>query len=327
MPLPSIPIAALENLEKLRLKVLKGPKRYQWHVIIAFIILIIPASILYFFADHNDHSDIRGGLIYITGIMFSIFFGIIQWKIHQQHKQYQTQFRETIIKPLLQTLEPEIVYLPNKFIPRPQFEFSQLFQHYGISSYEGDNYIKRNYPDFTLYLSQLTVYSNFEDNKQKKLAFKGVFLVFSLDHQFDGATLILEKNNPGPFGSINILEKLFEDNPQPTFKLLSYSDGELIEGHRIFTTFESETKNLVVPELVDMIKEIQAETGENVQISFIKKLVCISISTPEDFFETDPDFNIMDPNSITLFQNNFKRLFSYAERFAPIVITAIQNDR
>lgn len=104
---------------------------------------------------------------------------------------YVSDFKQEILKPLIEGIDPSITYKPEEMIPRDVFDRSKLFGRYG--HYEGDDRVSGSVDGVAFSMSELYVYDKRASPGHGSVTvdiFRGIFAQFDFNKDFEHTLLI-----------------------------------------------------------------------------------------------------------------------------------------
>ncbi len=104
---------------------------------------------------------------------------------------YVSDFKQEILKPLIEGIDPSITYKAEEMIPRDVFDRSKLFGRYGY--YEGDDHVSGSVDGVAFSMSELYVYDKRASPGHGAVTvdiFRGIFAIFDFNKDFESTLLI-----------------------------------------------------------------------------------------------------------------------------------------
>jgi len=277
-------------LEKERQQVEKNLKRLIFASVVLFIVELI--FILPFFKwDAN-------------AIVFSISIPVLIYVFGYKMltSNYVSNFKDDVIKKIIQFLDPNLKFYKNSHISQAQYKISSLFKQ-KVDRYDGNDLVTGVIDKTTIMFSDIHSEYQSRDSKGRThwhTIFKGIFFIADFNKEFKGRLFVFpdvaEKFLGGVGSFFQSLNKshgnlIKLDNPEFEKEFAVYGDDQIM-GRYILTH-----------SMMQRILELKKRVKVNIYLSFIGKKIYIAIAYNEDQFEPNPFKSL----------NNFKPIRNYIE--------------
>lgn len=205
-------------------------------------------------------------------------------------KEYVHDFKEAIIRPLVQFYEKGLRYRQEAFIPESSFRESGLFQT-DIDRYHGEDMVDGTIDKTAFQFSEIHAeYKKETRTKNGKTTqwqtiFSGVFFIADFNKEFKGFTRVVPDAAEKMLGSWlgGMLQKastIFSNT-----ELVKLEDPEFEKEFAVYGTDQVEARYILSTSLMARIMNYRKRTGNALHLSFRKSKVFVAISTQRNFFE------------------------------------------
>ncbi len=255
--------ATLKGLEDRR-------KKLRDRIIVGFIMLFCVAFMV----------GIKYDIVLLT-LFFSIIISAITYGYIT--KNYISDFKQSIIKPLIAQIDESLLHLCDSFIPEQTYNNSALFQ--SANRYSGNDLIKGNIDGVDVEFSQIHAESEHIDRDGKRsysTIFKGLFFIAKFNKSFKGRTLVLPDRIEGIFGN-NIAHFLQSKNFSKD-ELVKMDDVEFEKKFVVYASSQIEARYILSHSLMKNITNLSNKTKRNIHISFVNSHIYIAISYANEIF-------------------------------------------
>ena len=231
---------------------------------------------------------------------FQILVGVLAFvAVVADSKKYRSNFKNKIVQKITSFVDENLVYSPQGFVPREEFNNSGIFQKY-CNSYGGEDHFKGKLGKTEIEFSEIvgrhvtTTGTGSKKKQHYKIVFQGVFIVADFNKNFNGHTVVLPDTAErmlGKFGqSLQSMSSRGElvklENPEFEKEFCVYSDNQV------------EARYVLSPSLMQRIVEFKQKWNTKVYLSFRNSKVYIAIKMKKNLFETRLFKSIVDYNFI-----------------------------
>lgn len=264
---------ALNDLEQTRIAILSQMKFYGGigAVIFAVVALWIKKNF---------------GLLHPSFfILFIVTIGIGGFVYKTLIQDYIKEFKERIITPLVQAIDPKLSYTPYLFLPRHLFERSSLFKH-SIDRYSGNDCVKGTVHNIPIEFSDVHAEYQTRDSKgrtQWHTLFRGLFLVAEFNKHFQSTTVILPDLAEKTLG--NLIGGWLQSMNLSRDKVIQLDDPEFEKQFVVYGNDPIEARYILSHSMMNRILEFQKKISYPLFISFTHNHIHVAIQTEKDLFE------------------------------------------
>ncbi|MEA1892257.1 MAG: DUF3137 domain-containing protein [Campylobacterota bacterium] len=263
----------LEQLEKQRKNLKSKILKITFFYTLAFIIIIA-----IFLNNSNNIND-----IFIFGIAIYIGIGGIIYKL--LIKDYTSDFKSQVIRPLIAAIDNNLSYTIDSHVPRSMFENSELFKT-KIDRLSGNDYVKGVIDDVNLQFSDIHAEQKHKNSKGQdnwSTIFKGLFIVAEFHKNFKGQTIILPDTAQKSFG--NLIGSWLQSKNISRDELVKMDDVEFEKKFVVYSTNQIEARYILSATLMKRLLIFQKRSKHPIYISFKGENIHIAIYYNKDLFE------------------------------------------
>jgi hypothetical protein len=203
-------------------------------------------------------------------------------------KDFKQQFKNSIIRPIIQYVSPELTYAPTGKVSRGEFQSSTLFKH-RIDRYKGEDLVSGMVDKTEIKFSELhaeykttTTDSKGHTKTQWHTIFKGLFFIADFNKHFNGRTVVLPDSAEKFLGRLG--KKLQEWNVSRD-DLVKMEDVEFEKEFVVYGTDQVEARYILSTALMRRILEFKRKMKVPVHIGFVNSNLYMAISIKKNMFE------------------------------------------
>jgi len=263
----------LSELEKTRIDILSQMKFYG--VIGAVIFIVVTLWIGKRFGIFSPFTMILLiGTVALGGFIYKMLV-----------RDYTKDFKERIISPLIQAIDPHLSYTPYLFLPRHLFERSGLFNH-SIDRYGGNDCVKGSVQNIPLEFSDVHAEYQTRDSKgrmQWHTLFRGLFLVAEFNKNFKSKTVVLPDLAEKTFG--DLIGGWLQSINLSRDKVIQLDDPEFEKQFVVYGNDPIEARYILSHSMMQRIVDFQKKISYPLFISFVQNHIHVAINTEKDLFE------------------------------------------
>jgi len=261
----------LENLEVAR-------KKIKRKIIIFAIITLLPISFISFVFFQTKEFTI----LTVTLILYSVFFS---WLYDYLVKNYKKEFKNSIIFPLIKTLDKNLNYDMQKSVSLEHFHNSKISTQEADRFY-GNDYVHGKIKNINIEFSDIHAEKKHRDSDGSdswETLFKGLFIVSDFNKKFQGQTVILPDNAQTSFG--NSIGNWLQENNIQRDELVKMDDVAFEKEFVVYSTDQIEARYILSHTLMEKLVEFKEISNNLLYISFIDGHIYLAIFSDTDFFE------------------------------------------
>jgi hypothetical protein len=243
----------------------------------------------------------------VLGIVVSVYF------YSRDTDTFVDDYKVSIIKGVIQYLNPNFTYLPDKSVPRTDYITSSLYR-YGYDEFYGDDYIEGVYKNVSFHCSEVQTKSDYITGRGNVLGgnsgpdrerwfqtndpviFSGLFFTAQLSKAAIGCTYIWEKG----FAQIptnDIDEHYGRLLPMPSVGTLSIDDINFQEHFSVYSNYAPEGEHILTPERRENLVKLRQLLNKKIRVSFVQGVCYVAVEFYGDLFEPF-SFDIADKKEI-----------------------------
>ncbi|MEN8250304.1 MAG: DUF3137 domain-containing protein [Bacteroidota bacterium] len=265
------------------LESLEGQRVVLKRRMILIIVVFVSVFILFFIADSDPDLNFLFFLIPVGLILF----GFLIYKMIKPYKAYKDEFKEKVVREIINLINPDWNYDPEGFISREEYHASKLFTK-GVARYKGDDLVDGIIDKTDFRLSELHSEYKTEstDSKGRKRTsyhtiFKGLFGHAEFNKEIAGETLVLPDTAERMLGSLGTkLQKMSGRG-----KLIKMENVEFEKLFVVYGSDQIESRYVLTPTMMEAMMSIVEKYNKYVYFSFIGSRVYFAISFTKDLFE------------------------------------------
>jgi len=232
----------------------------------------------------------------LATILLIIFFN--------KQKTYRADFKQQIIKAIIEFIDPSLIYNPTGFINRADYDNSGLYLQ-SPDRYRGDDYVEGKRDKTSFCFSELHTEKKVSSGKNTRwvTVFKGLFFIGDFNKQFQGRTYVYSENNP----QINFFSKLFSsfDDKLEKVKLES---PEFEKQFIVYSTDQVEVRYILTPSFMERLVKLKEMMGPKTSVSFVNTNVNVAVAIRDSLFEPGV-FSANDFNKLGDYYNTVHIVF------------------
>ena len=196
---------------------------------------------------------------------------------------YRRDFKNTIVRGVIEFMEPELRYLPDQGIAQHQFRDAQLFTQ-RIDRYRSEDLVQGRIGRTDVAFSEVHAEYKVRTNKNTHwhTIFKGLFFIGDFHKDFRGRTVVL------PDRAEKLLGRLGQ-----TLQGMNWARGQLvkledIEFEREFVVYSDdqvEARYILSPSLMERAVALRRKLNTEIHLSFFRSQVVVAFSMRNNLFE------------------------------------------
>ena len=271
----------LEDFEKKR-------KKLRTQLIFFFVIIIWNMATVYFFFFFGKENSFDILPFFIAGI-----FAIGSFLYKYIRRDYRSEFKEKVIKPLIKELYPNLNYSANLHISKDIFNRSLLFSPPDL--YNGNDFILGLIDSTKIQFSDVHAQKEYEDskgNKKHSTIFQGLFIVADFNKNFYGKTVVLPDVAQNTFG--NMLGSWLQSKNMSRDELVKMDNYEFEKEFVVYSDDQIEARYILSPTYMEKILEYKKKSKEKLFISFVDNHLHLAIDYRKDLFEPTMFTSLLD---------------------------------
>jgi len=264
----------LEILEKER-------KQLRFRIILFFIFLSI-VSIFIATISQEFINFVVFAYIAIAGIVYKFLI-----------KDYTSDFKQKIIKPLVEAIDPNLTYSESLHVEEELFNNADLFST--PNKLTGNDLVRGKIEDIDIEFSDIHAqkkHRNSKGHKNHTTIFKGLFIVSEFNKNFKGKTVVLPDTAQSTFG--NIIGNWLQSKNMRRDELVKMDNVEFEKEFVVYSDDQIEARYILSHSLMQKLLEYKEKSKHPIHISFIGSKIHMAIEYNKDLFEPTIFSSLLD---------------------------------
>ncbi len=264
--------SSLEDFEKKR-------KKLRFQIIFIFIIIFWNMATVYFFFFYGENDSINILIFFIA-----VLFALTSFLYKYLKRDYRSEFKENIIKPLIKELDSNLHYSANLHINKVIFNNSQLFSK--PDKFNGNDFIVGEIDSTKIQFSDIHAQKKYKDSKGRtkySTIFQGLFIIADFNKDFHGRTIILPDLAQSSFG--NIIGSWLQSKNASRDELVKMDNPTFEKEFVVYSTDQIEARYILSHSFMERLLNFREKTNREISISFVKNSIHIAINYGKDLFE------------------------------------------
>ena len=265
----------VKELDKKREEV---KKRTFW--IFGAIFLVVTLGLLVYIKNSSqvDYTNLA--------VLYGVFiFTIYKFVLKFTSKDYVGEFKQRVIRPLVEFIEPSLRYTPNAHIPLHLFTKSKIIKS-RIDRYSGNDYVAGHVDGVKIEFSDVHAQKKHTDSKGRthyETLFQGMFLRAEFPKYFSGRTVVLPDSAEKMFGSF--LGKMLQSYNFSRAELIKMDNPEFEKHFVVYGTDQIEARYILSHSMMERIVTFRKKVGHEISLSFVGGEMFIAVHYDKDTLE------------------------------------------
>ena len=200
-------------------------------------------------------------------------------------KDYTKEFKEKIIKPLINALDERLTYTASLHVPQRTFERSQLFTQ-TIDRMSGNDFVRGKIDSIDIQFSDIHAEERHKDSKGNtswSTIFQGLFIVSEFNKTFHAKTIILPDTAQSTFG--DLVGGWLQSKNMSRDELVKMDNIEFEKKFVVYSTDQVEARYILSHTLMEKLLLFSKKSKHPLHISFVGKFIHMAIEYNKDLFE------------------------------------------
>lgn len=215
----------------------------------------------------------------VSLILYFIFYGF-----KRKRPDFKTQYKDTVIRKIIQFISPELVYSSHQFISNTKFSNSGIFLQQ-VDIYNGEDLVQGMIDKTTVEFCELHTQDRTTDSKGRThyvTIFKGIFYIADFHKNFIGKTYVLSD-----FGErfMGFFGKMFQDMNIMRPDVVRLENPEFEKYFVVYATDQVEARYILSPSFMEKLLAFRKRVNTTIQLSFIESQVYLAIPMKKNLFE------------------------------------------
>lgn len=254
-------------------------KKLRFQIIFIFIIIFWNMATIYFFFFYGEQESIN-----ILFFFIAILFASSSFLYKYLKRDYRSEFKENVIKPLIKELDSNLHYSANLHIAKKSFNDSQLFRT--PDKFTGNDFIIGQIDSTQIQFSDIHAQKKYKDSKGRtkySTIFQGLFIISDFNKNFSGRTVVLPDLAQNSFG--DIIGSWLQSKNSSRDELVKMDNPTFEKEFVVYSTDQIEARYILSHTLMENLLNFKEKTNHEVSISFVKNNIHLAINYGKDLFE------------------------------------------
>jgi hypothetical protein len=258
----SVIIKQLDSLNLLRLKANQRKK--------IVIIALVGISILIALFWMTLTPALRGAaLVFYIGFIGAVY----KFEVQAATSRYEDQFKNELIGGIVKFIAPDFEYEAITCIPEAGFCISDIYGQ-SCRGYSGSDHIEGD-------IGETHIKFSWVDAVMYNQEFKGLFFLIDFNKNFEHETFIITKDAHS--AKSHLVDKMHFGRPP----LIDMDHTDFQYKYAVYGTDQLETMYILTPALMDRILAYGKKTGFEINLSFVRSTMFVSLTIGQDLFKPD----------------------------------------
>lgn len=230
------------------------------------------------------------GSYFTTALLVLTVFSI--YKYTQKDNAYINDFKKTVIKEIIDYLQPGLTYEPDGMMPQNEYRQSGLYR-WRYQHFEGDDYISGIYKGVSFRCSEIKAYvvrtgrySEWDavrgQDKDGNI-FKGLFFAAEVNSGYTGGTYVWIRGKEQLGGSV--ADEAYRMLRLPQTVHIHTGNALFDEYYAVYSTSPAEAHAIMNTEMMNNLIRFRNQVQRNVVLSVVLGKCYVAIPVKEDLFE------------------------------------------
>lgn len=236
-------------------------------------------------------SIILAAICFILGqpfaaLLFIILVAVSIYKYYKMKDELTHTFKKTIIKEIVEYLNPGAEYSPSKMVSSKDYRKSGLFNHI-YNYYHGEDFIKGVYKNVIFYCSELeTIYNSSSTGKSvlRVNIFRGLFFAAPVNSAFTKATYVWPSDDD-QFPKSVADEYFHRFMSLPKLYHIKVNNPVFEKNFTVYSTAPSEARAIITEEMMERMVRFKMQIKRAIRFSFVSGVCYVAIAVDEDLLE------------------------------------------
>ncbi len=262
----------LPSLQQLRDQS-RASRRWLYMVIASAVLLVI-----YIYIRSGDY---REDTLIDTPIVIFFILLIVSLGFHiNSRNEFQVNFKESIIKKILDFIYPNINYEPEKYISSKFYKNSSLYR-YKYDSINGDDLFKGVYKNVPFSCSELS--TKIDD----ETIFSGLFFAARINNYYSSGTYVWSKENSQYADSIST--ERYRYYPMPKVTGLKLQHEAFDKYFTACSTYPAQAREILTEERIQQMINFCIKINRDISFSFVGGHCYVAVPSSSSLFEAAKD--------------------------------------
>ena len=199
-------------------------------------------------------------------------------------KDYTFEFKQSVIKPLINAIDTNLSYMSNNHLSEHLFNRSDLFS--SPDRMNGNDYVRGKIDGTYIEFSDIHAEKRHRNSKGKdnwSTIFKGLFIVAEFNKNFHGKTLILPDTAQSTFG--DLIGNWLQSNNFSRDELVKMDDNNFEREFVVYSSNQIEARYILSHSLMKKLLLFKQKSKHPLYVSFTGNHIHMAIYYDKDLFE------------------------------------------
>jgi len=209
-------------------------------------------------------------------------------------KDYTKEFKEKIIAPLINEIDPNLRYSRTLYVLSSHFSRSKIFKQ-KPDRYSGNDFVSGQIDGINIQFSDIHAEKEYKDSDGKKhheTIFRGLFIVSEFNKHFKGRTVVLPDTAQSAFG--DLIGGWLQANNMSRNQLVKMDNVKFEKEFVVYSTDQIEARYILSHALMEKLLIFQRRSKHPVSVSFVGGAIYIAIQSNDDQFEPSIFNSLLD---------------------------------
>jgi hypothetical protein len=213
------------------------------------------------------------GILVLVGFGFTLFCFI---KYLHANDTFVDDYKEAIIKEIIDHLSPGIIYKPDKCVPEKEYMASSLFRSY-YDNYSGEDYMTGVYNNVSFHCSEVETMSG------NNTIFDGLFFTAKINSGFTTGTYVWDRN----FEQLpaSIMDEEYRLMPMPHVVRATSPNKSFNNYFSVCTTSSQQAGIILTAERIQRMVDLKEQLNATIAFSFVAGHAYVAIGAMQDLLD------------------------------------------
>jgi hypothetical protein len=263
-----------ENLAGALTSLESGRKAIVRYFAISLFSLIAGVLVLIAGSSGNGGATVLGMVLLVGGVIGFVVY-------YNKRKAYVTAFKETIVRRVIQFLDPALDYQPGLCVSEGDYKQSGLYLQ-SADRYWGDDLVTGKRDKTLFSFSELHTQQRVGSGKDAhyETIFRGLFFIADFNKNFSGRTYVWSEAHP----QLNFFNKLFSSFASG-LEMVMLESPEFEKRFIVYSSDQVEARYILTPSFMEKMMKLQDMIGRRVTFSFVNTNIFVAVPITEKLFE------------------------------------------
>ena len=242
------------------------------------------------FIKNSEHVDYLNLAIFY-GVFMTVIYGFV---VSLTSQDYVQEFKQRVIAPLIEFIDPSLQYTINAYIPQHLFTKSKIITS-RIDRYSGNDYVTGTVDGVKIEFSDVRAEQEHTDskgNKHSETLFQGMFLRAEFPKHFSGRTVVLPDSAEKIFGSF--LGKMLQSYNFSRAELVKMDNPAFEKQFVVYATDQIEARYILSHSMMERILVFRKKVGHDLSLSFVGGEMFVAVHYNKDTLEPAIYHSLLD---------------------------------